>query len=165
MWTVFPITQKAKCQIYQGDLKSLSIPRKSDVKSNVPTLNIKISDCCFNTFFIKWRLKWSNGRCGIDWFWVYRNCNYLTKQKNMDQNIKEHLDKIVVNIMRWTHVTLPSTIQPFVPFFLISSGDGIWLYKYEANFISNIWVRALCASTICDYPWIYVCNCTNTYAC
>ena len=90
--------------------------------------------------------KWSNGRCGIDLFWVYRNCNYLTKQKNMDQNIKEHLDKIVVNIMRWTHVT---PIQPFVPFFLISSGDGIWLYKYEANFISNIWVRALCASTTC----------------
>ena len=82
-----------------------------------------------------------------------------------DQNIKEHLDKIVVNIVRWTHVTLPSTIQPFVPFFLISSGDGIWLYKYEANFISNIWVRALCASTICVYLWIYVCNCTNTYAC
>ena len=82
-----------------------------------------------------------------------------------DQNIKEHLDKIVVNIVRRTHVPLPSITQPFVPFFLISSGDEIWLYKYEANFISNIWVRALCASTICVYLWIYVCNCTNTYAC
>ena len=85
------------------------------------------------------------------------------KKRIGDQNIKEHWDKIVVNIVRWTHVTHPSIIKPFALFFSSTKQNLYLTYVYLCVYIYIGCMHWVLAQYVCVYGYMFASVCRHMH--
>ena len=133
MWTVFPSPKKPNVKSIKEIWRAFQSPENLMWRVMCPLLTSKYQIVASTHSSSNEGLNGLMEGVGLTGFGFIGIVITWPNKRIRDQNIKEHLDKIVVNIVRWTHVRHLSIIHPFVPFF-----NQWW-----------IWVRALCASTMC----------------
>ena len=117
MWTVFPSPKKPNVKSIKEIWRAFQSPENLMSRVMCPLLTSKYQIVASTHSSSNEGLNGLMEGVGLTGFGFIGIVITWPNKRIRDQNIKEHLDKIVVNIVRWTHVRHPSIIHPFVPFF------------------------------------------------